>query len=73
MSSTLYPWAPRLQLLQRALAVRPRVDQRQRRVLDQVGVYAPDLKRRRNRQAMDVRIRGDRQQLFLAGPLRLVV
>ena len=45
-------------LVQRGARVRPGVQQRQRVVLDQVGVDAPDLKRRRDRQAVDPRLGG---------------
>ena len=48
------------ELVQRLARVRPRVDERERRVLDQVGVDAPDHERRGNRQAMDALLGGAR-------------
>ena len=42
-----------LQRVERRARVRPAVDQRQRVVLDQVAVDAPDRERRRDRQAVD--------------------
>ena len=56
-SSMRWPWArsARLELVERLAGVRPGVDQRQRVVLDQVAVDAPDGERRRDRQAVDAR------------------
>ncbi len=59
------------ELVQRLARVGPRVDQRQRVILDQIRVDAPDLKRRRYRQAMDARLGGPREQLLLALRVRL--
>ena len=42
-----------LELVQRAARVRARVDERERLVLDQVGVHAPDRERRRDPQEVD--------------------
>jgi hypothetical protein len=54
-----------LELVQRLGRVRARVDERQRRVLDQVGVDAPDHERRGDRQAVDARVGGERQRRAL--------
>ena len=47
------PREPALELVERLPAVGPRVDERERVVLDQVGVHAPDHERRRDRQPVD--------------------
>ena len=51
-----------LQLVERAPGVRPGVDQRERVVLDQVGVDAPDRERRRDPQQVDARLGGARER-----------
>ena len=51
-----------LQLVERAPGVGPRVDERQRVVLDQVGVDAPDRERRRDPQQVDARVGGARER-----------
>ena len=57
-----------LELVQRLGRVRSGVDERQRGVLDQVGVHAPDLKWRRDRQAMDPGRGGGGQRLSSTSP-----
>ena len=54
-----------LELVQRLGGVGSRVDERQRRVLDQVGVDAADLERRGDRQAVDARLGGERQRILV--------
>ena len=54
-----------LELVQRLGRVGTRVDQRQRRVLDQVGVDPPDHERRRDREAVDARGGRRRERLAL--------
>ena len=53
-----------LELVERLARVGPGVDQRQRLVLDQVAVDAPDRERRRDRQAVDAGLGGPRQRLL---------
>ena len=57
-----------LQFVHRLRRVGARVQQRQRRVLDQVGVHAPHLKGRWDRQAVDARLARRGQRLL--GALR---
>ena len=51
-----------LELVERLGRVGPGVDQRERVVLDQIGVDAPDLKRRGDRQPVDPELGGARQR-----------
>ena len=51
-----------LQLVERAPGVGPRVDERQRVVLDQVGVDAADRERGRDPQQVDARFGGSRER-----------
>ena len=53
-----------LQLVERAARVRPGVDERQRLVLDQVAVDAPDRERGRDREPVDAGLRGGREQIL---------
>jgi hypothetical protein len=52
-----------LELVERLARVRPGVDQRQRLVVDEVAVDAPDRERRRDGQAVDARVGGEGRQL----------
>ena len=53
---------PALQGVERGAHVRPAVEQRQRVVLDQVGVDGADLKRGGNGYAVDARFGGTRER-----------
>ena len=63
-SSTRCPCAAsaHLERVERRAGVRPGVEQRQRVVLDEVRVDRADLKRRRDRQAVDAGVGGPRER-----------
>ena len=66
MSSSEWPASGELvlELVERAARVGPGVDQRERVVLDQVGVDAADRERRRDAERVDARLGGTRERLL---------